>query len=138
MGFEVIFHTLSELFPLTDIPTTMTTPLSGEQFLRLILVPEASLSLIMEDLGQTRPQALLTRSASVLYGEGMFPEGDNDVVDGILIRRIRAQKQERDALEVAIGQDRKRRVLRKRPRPPPGTSEFPGRESLTGVKKVKG
>ena len=139
MGFEVIFHTLSELFPPTDIPEVKTTPLTGEQFLRLILVPEASVCLIMEDLGQTRSEALRTRSASVGYGEETFPEGDNEVVDEILHRRIMAHRQaEREALADTVAEHRKRRILKKRPRPQPVSSDPAGRESSQSIKKVRG
>lgn len=142
MGFEVIFHTLSELFPPTDIPEMKTTPLTGEQFLRLILVPEVSISLIMEDLGQTRSEALRTRSASVRYGEETFPEGDNEVVDEILRRRVAARREaERKQLattHMMAAPDRKRRILKKRPRPQLLSPDAAGRESSQSVKKVRG
>ena len=139
MGFEVIFHTLSELLPPSDMPARNTVQLTGEQFLRLILVPEASVCLIMEDLGQTRSEALRTRSASVSYGEEIFPEGDNEVVDEILHRRIIARRQaERDALVDTVARDRKRRILKKRPRPQLLSSDPAGRESSQSIKKVRG
>lgn len=142
MGFEVIFHTLSELLPPSDMPARNTVPLTGEQFLRLILVPEACISLIMEDLGQTRSEALRTRVASVEYGHNMFPEGDNDVVEEILVRRAKARRkaamEESAAIEIAIGQGRKRRILKKRPRPQATSGESSGRESSETSKKVRG
>ena len=142
MGFEVIFHTLSELFPPTDMPARNTVPLSGEQFLRFMLVPEACVSLIMEDLGQTRSEALLTRAASVAYGRDMFPEGDNDLVEEILLRRIRARRKAEleasAAIEIAIGQERQRRILKKRPRPQAPNGESFDREPSEMAKKVRG
>lgn len=139
MGFEVILHTLYDLFPPAEIAPRQTAPLSGEQFVRKILLSEACVELIMCDREENRAQALLTKAASAEYGVGMFPEGDNDVVDEILTRRIRANRRnwedEEDpapVLEKVANQTRKRRILKKRPRP---ASEIAG---ITDVKTVAG
>ena len=141
MGLEVILHTLYELFPPSDMLPEQTAPLTGEQFVLKVLVPEVSVELIMHDLSQTRSKALLTKAISADYGVTMFPEAENEVVDEILMRRIKANARYRvdeDDLvsPPSTSQPRKRRVLKKRPRPSVEPGHVNGEGMGTTSKKI--
>ena len=78
MGSVIIHQTLYDLFPPHRIDPTLTTPLTPDDFIRLILVPEVGLRLIMEDRGLGShsgiAEGVKILRASAKYGVAMFPE----------------------------------------------------------------
>ena len=73
-------------------------PLTPQEFIQRILVPEAALALIMEDTGQDRAKAVQTMRESAGYGVAMFPDTSEgpDVGAGedIVLERARARRRE--------------------------------------------
>ncbi|KAJ7747763.1 RTC4-like domain-containing protein [Mycena metata] len=84
LGSVIIHQTLYDMFPLTDINPTLVDPLTPNEFVQRILVPEVGMRLVIEDMeldveGRTdkkRAVAVLRDSAS--YGVAMFPEDGGD------------------------------------------------------------
>lgn len=94
----VIHQTIYDLFPPQSFPPSSTLPITPTEFIQLVLVPEAAVSLIMEDLSQTREQAILTLRESAEYGVAMFPydqdDAGGDVGENIIKERARARRQQ--------------------------------------------
>ncbi|EJF64057.1 hypothetical protein DICSQDRAFT_81010, partial [Dichomitus squalens LYAD-421 SS1] len=80
LGYVIIHQTLCDLFPPADFHPDATLPLTPSDFISLVLVPEAAMRLIMEDLSLPRDQAIETLRESVEYGVAMFPvdEGEGE------------------------------------------------------------
>ncbi|KAF9460531.1 RTC4-like domain-containing protein [Collybia nuda] len=115
-GSVIIHQTLYNLFPPTSIDPSHVAPLTPNEFLQRILVPEVGVRLIMEDKGLfgndgvNSAVQILRDSAS--YGVAMFPEdggewgkgegdrgsdGDNEelgVADLILMQRAKKRRKE--------------------------------------------
>ncbi|KAI0766656.1 RTC4-like domain-containing protein [Trametes elegans] len=106
LGYVIIHQTLCNLFPPANFDPAAALPLTPADFIAQILVPEAALNLIMEDLGQSRADALKTLRDSVQYGVAMFPadegeggkgSGDEMVLtagERIIMERARARRKE--------------------------------------------
>jgi hypothetical protein len=77
-GYVAIAEALQDLFPIDEIEDIRTTPLEPTDFLRRVLIPEATVLLIMEDLNETRSQAIKTMHDSRSYGSAMYPLKDNE------------------------------------------------------------
>ncbi|PLW06152.1 hypothetical protein PCASD_25275 [Puccinia coronata f. sp. avenae] len=82
-GYEVIYRTLHTMFlrpSLVDTVTKLAHPLSPDFLLRKVLVPEAALCLIAEDLKLkvTDPHVRSTLEDSRTFGTIMFPDPDDE------------------------------------------------------------
>ncbi|KAH8104043.1 RTC4-like domain-containing protein, partial [Cristinia sonorae] len=80
LGFVIISQTIYDLFPPHSLDSDSTLPLIPSEFLQLILIPEAAVGLIMEDMNQSRKASIKTLRESAEYGVAMFPdEGGTNV-----------------------------------------------------------
>ncbi|RDX48131.1 hypothetical protein OH76DRAFT_1383903 [Lentinus brumalis] len=82
LGYVIIHQTLCDLFPPTGFHPDATLPLTPADFITLVLVPEAAVHLIMEDLSLPRGEAIETLRESVEYGVAMFPADDEGELAG--------------------------------------------------------
>ncbi|TFY64647.1 hypothetical protein EVJ58_g2485 [Rhodofomes roseus] len=128
LGYVIIHQTMYDMFPPASFPPESTLPLNSTDFIQLILIPEAVVSLIMEDMYQTREEAIETLRDSAEYGVAMFPddqaEGADAVDQGerIIMRRAEARRRElavEDRLEKEMLQTSSQGVepLNGRPKP---------------------
>ncbi|KAJ7655731.1 RTC4-like domain-containing protein [Mycena polygramma] len=84
LGSVIIHQTLYDMFPLTAIDPDLVSPLTPNEFIQRILVPEVGMRLVIEDMelnpetksDKKRAVAVLRESAS--YGVAMFPEDGGD------------------------------------------------------------
>ncbi|KAI0054518.1 hypothetical protein BV25DRAFT_1816946 [Artomyces pyxidatus] len=83
-GKAVILWSLTEMLDLDIIDSIHSIP--TPVFLERVLIPEAAVLLIQEDLGLTREQALATKEKSLSYGSILFPE--DDTINPRDVRRI--------------------------------------------------
>ena len=94
----ILHQTLYNMFPPTSFEPQSITPLTPQDFIQRILVPEAALVLIMEDTGQDQAQAVQTMRESAGYGVAMFPDTSEDPGVGagedIVLERARARRRE--------------------------------------------
>jgi len=60
------------MMPVSTLPRDAIYPLGPDDFIRRVLVPEAATLLIEEDMGITRPEALLVIKESREYGKLCF------------------------------------------------------------------
>ena len=101
-GSIIIHQTLYSLFPSDDIPLTSVDPLTPDQFLTRVLVPETAVLLIQVDMClPTKEEALRVLDESKKYGVAMFPEqaqGEEAAEVGEQLARERA-KERRKLLE---------------------------------------
>lgn len=74
----ILSQTLYDMFPPLNFPANSTLPLTPADFVQRVLLPEAALSLIMEDMHETRQSAIATMRASAQYGVAMFPDDNTD------------------------------------------------------------
>ena len=84
LGYVIIHQTLCDLFPPAGFHPDATLPLTPSDFITLVLLPEAAVRLIIEDLILPRATAIETLRESVEYGVAMFPadEGEGDLSHG--------------------------------------------------------
>ncbi|KAG1860270.1 RTC4-like domain-containing protein [Suillus subalutaceus] len=106
LGFLIIHQTLYNLFPFSSFEPSSIAPLTPAEFIQLVLIPEAAVGLIMQDLGLDRDEAIVTLRESSQYGVAMFPDtgsgkspalGDDDdegVADRIVMERAKARRLE--------------------------------------------
>ncbi|KAI9067967.1 hypothetical protein FKP32DRAFT_1538104, partial [Trametes sanguinea] len=78
LGYVIIHQTLCDLFPPASFDPVAALPLTPADFIAHVLVPEAALNLIMEDLNLPRADALKTLRDSVEYGVAMFPVDEGE------------------------------------------------------------
>ena len=110
LGYLIIYQTIYQLFPPDATDPDSTTPLTPSDFIQRILVPEAAVHLIMEDLQSTYPSAIKTLRESVEYGVAMFPDtgGDNEegmkAADEVMKERARVRRMQLLEEEVKIEQ----------------------------------
>ncbi|CAE6359115.1 unnamed protein product [Rhizoctonia solani] len=71
-GLLVFFDTLNELFP--NLTPEETKPLTTRQFFTSVLVPEAAVLLIEQDMDCAHEEALIILRESRQYGLAMFPD----------------------------------------------------------------
>lgn len=94
----ILHQTLYNMFPPTSFDPQSITPLTPQDFIQRILVPEAALVLIMEDTGQDQAQAVQTMRESAGYGVAMFPDTSEGPEVGagedIVLERARARRRE--------------------------------------------
>lgn len=100
----ILHQTLYNMFPLSSFDPQSITPLTPQEFIQRILVPEAALTLIMEDTGQDRDKAVQTMRESAGYGVAMFPDiseglevgaGEDIVLERARVRRLELEDEER-------------------------------------------
>ena len=100
LGYLIIHQTIYQLFPPDTINPDSTVPLTPADFIQRILVPEAAVHLIMEDLQSDYSSAVKILRESVEYGVAMFPDagGDNEegmkAVDDVAKERARARRKQ--------------------------------------------
>ncbi|KAG2071637.1 hypothetical protein BDR04DRAFT_1193691, partial [Suillus decipiens] len=107
LGLLIIHQTLYSLFPFSSFEPSSIAPLTPAEFIQLVLVPEAAVGLIMQDLHLDRNEAIVTLRESSQYGVSMFPDvgsgsafdDDDDsnyesVADRIVMERARARRLE--------------------------------------------
>ena len=110
LGYLIIHQTIYQLFPPDAINPDSTTPFTPSDFIQRILVPEAAVYLIMEDLQSTYSSAIKTLRESVEYGVAMFPDtgGDNDegmkAADDVVKERARVRRKQLLEEEMEIQQ----------------------------------
>ncbi len=94
----ILHQTLYNMFPPTSFEPQSIMPLTPQEFIQRILVPEAALVLIMEDTGQDRAQAVQTMRESAGYGVAMFPDTSEGpgvgAAEDIVLERARARRRE--------------------------------------------
>lgn len=94
----ILHQTLYNMFPPTSFEPQSITPLTPQDFIQRVLVPEAALALIMEDTGQAQAQAVQTMRESAGYGVAMFPDTSEGPGVGagedIVLERARARRRE--------------------------------------------
>ena len=83
LGSVIISQTIYDLFPPMDFAPNSTLPLTSTEFIQHILVPEAALCLVMDDMHQQRVEAIRTLRESAQYGVAMFP--DDHTGDGYTV-----------------------------------------------------
>jgi hypothetical protein len=100
LGSMILHQTLYNMFPPSSFDAQSIAPLTPQDFIQRILVPEAALALIMEDTGQDRIQAVRTMRESAGYGVAMFPDTSEDPGVGagedIVLERARARRRQLD------------------------------------------
>lgn len=100
LGSMIMHQTLYNMFPPSSFDARSIAPLTPQDFIQRILVPEAALTLIMEDTGQDRIQAVRTMRESAGYGVAMFPDTSegHEVGAGedIVLERARARRRQLD------------------------------------------
>ncbi|KAG5643883.1 hypothetical protein DXG03_009513 [Asterophora parasitica] len=134
LGSVIIHQTLYDLFPLANIDPNLVSPLTANEFVQRILVPEVGVQLIMEDMGMEESQvgdAVKVLRESANYGVAMFPadegeEGDDSkgagemgVADQIVMERARKRRKELEGVEqeeeeqMKAEQEKQRKATRK-------------------------
>ncbi|KAJ6593384.1 RTC4-like domain-containing protein, partial [Mycena capillaripes] len=84
LGSVIIHQTLYDMFPLTTIDPYLVDPLTPNEFIQRILVPEVGMRLVMEDMDldpdvkSDKKQAVAILRESASYGVAMFPEDGGD------------------------------------------------------------
>lgn len=84
VGATIIHQVLYDMFPLVFIEPELVRPLTPNEFIQQILVPEVGMRLVIEDMGlnpdsrSDKKQALDVLSESAGYGVTMFPVDDGD------------------------------------------------------------
>lgn len=100
LGSMILHQTLYNMFPPSSFDARSIAPLTPQDFIQRILVPEAALALIMEDTGQDRVQAARTMRESAGYGVAMFPDTSEGPGVGagedIVLERARVRRRELD------------------------------------------
>ncbi|KAJ7655395.1 RTC4-like domain-containing protein, partial [Mycena rosella] len=80
LGSVIIHQTLYDMFPLATIDPVLVDPLTPNEFVQRILVPEVGMRLVIQDLGvdvedrKERKHAVKVLRESASYGVAMFPE----------------------------------------------------------------
>ena len=95
----VLHQILLMLYPpeVLDKAHKRFAPLGAQTFRLSVLLPEAALALIKDDLKLTRAQALKTMRDSSRYGCAMFPDdedGDGGVCEAMMRERARQRRKE--------------------------------------------
>ncbi|TFY72456.1 hypothetical protein EVG20_g543 [Dentipellis fragilis] len=127
LGSMVIHQTIYNLFPPSSFDADSISPLTPTEFIQRVLVPEAALALIMEDMGFDRDHAAITMRESAAYGVAMFPDsGDGDglghgagVGEDIVRERARARRKElevEERVEEKMLKEAQQQVAKPRPR----------------------
>jgi len=103
----IIYQTLYNMFPLETLSIEKIAPLPVTDFIQRILVPEAGVALVRDDMGVDEDDALKTLRESSSYGAAMFPVTDKDGVeevhDKLVKERARAKRREIEEMEGSQG-----------------------------------
>ena len=106
LGSLIIHQSLYNLFPFSSFDVSSIAPFTPAEFIQRVLVPEAAVGLIMQDLHMDRDEAIVTLRESSQYGVAMFPDtstgkgaafgadDDDDVADRIVMERAKARRLE--------------------------------------------
>ncbi|TCD71775.1 hypothetical protein EIP91_003118 [Steccherinum ochraceum] len=95
LGYMILNQIIYDLFPPSSFDPDSTLPLIPTEFIQLVLIPEAALALIMEDMSQSRSASIRTLRDSTAYGVAMFPdEGGAHVGDTIVEQRAKNRRKE--------------------------------------------
>ncbi|THH29525.1 hypothetical protein EUX98_g4671 [Antrodiella citrinella] len=95
LGYVILSQTIYDLFPPSTFDSDSTLPLIPNEFIQLILIPEAALALIMDDMSQSRKLSIRTLRESAEYGVAMFPdEGGTNVGENIVRQRAKNRRKE--------------------------------------------
>jgi RTC4-like domain len=129
LGSMILHQTLYNIFPPSSFDAQSIVPLTPQEFIQRILVPEAALALIMEDMRQDRTQAAQTMRESAGYGVAMFPDTSEgpgvEAGEDIVLERARARRRELEDEELL-------ETLRR-----PGGSEDERSSKYKGTKRPK-
>lgn len=103
----IIHQTLYNLFPFSSFNASSIAPFTPAEFIQRVLVPEAAVGLIMQDLHLDKDDAIVTLRESSQYGVAMFPDtgtgkgaafgaddDDEGVADRIVMERAKARRLE--------------------------------------------
>ncbi|KAJ7188773.1 RTC4-like domain-containing protein [Mycena filopes] len=88
LGSVIIHQALYDMFPLTTIDPNLVDPLTPNEFIQRILVPEVGMRLVIEDMDlnpearSDKKQAVAVLRESASYGVAMFPEDGGDLAGG--------------------------------------------------------
>lgn len=126
-GSVIIHQTLFDMFPPASFDATRILPLTSNEFVLRVLVPEVALRLIMEDRNlegnDGMDQALIVLRESSTYGVAMFPEDGGEgstgkkrrddtmfVGDKIVMERARKRRKELEEEEEQEVREEARRI----------------------------
>lgn len=126
-GSVIIHQTLFDMFPPASFDPTRILPLTSNEFILRILVPEVALRLIMEDRDLEGDdgihEALIVLRESSTYGVAMFPEDGGEgntgkkkrddamwVGDKIVMERARKRRKELEEEEEQEEREEARRI----------------------------
>nr|GAT56195.1 predicted protein [Mycena chlorophos] len=127
MGSVIIHQTLYDMFPLTEIQPQLVNPLTPNEFIQRILVPEVGMRLVMQDMdldiedSADKKQAVAVLQNSATYGVAMFPDdsgsgrnnGDDvDVGEQLIMQRAMRRRAELEAEEKMEEEEAARREER--------------------------
>jgi hypothetical protein len=108
----IISQTLYTLFPLVNFDAGIIAPLSPAEFIQRVLVPEAAVNLIMEDMNIRKSAAIETLRESSRYGVSMFPSLDMGGAEETIVReRALARRKEIEAEEKMEGELARRKRI---------------------------
>lgn len=99
----VIHQTLYTMFPPSVMDPELVAPLTPQEFIQRVLVPEAAVYMIMEDLHEDYREAVKTLRESSKYGVAMFPDNNSTSAAGekIVMERARVRRREIEEEEAA-------------------------------------
>lgn len=146
----ILHQTLYNMFPPSSLDPQSIAPLAPQEFIQRILVPEAALTLIMEDTGQDRVKAVQTMRESAGYGVAMFPDtsegpevgaGEDIVLERARARRRELEDEERIEALLFSGNSEDERLNQtkgtKRPKMPSSATTTDIEEIATARRKMK-
>jgi hypothetical protein len=146
----ILHQTLYNMFPPSSFDPQSIMPLAPQEFIQRILVPEAALTLIMEDTGQDRDKAVQTMRESAGYGVAMFPDtsegpgigaGEDIVLERARTRRRELEDEERIEALLCSGNSEDDHVIQtkgtKRSKMPSSSTTTDMEETSTTRHKMK-
>jgi hypothetical protein len=97
LGFQIISIVLRKLYPQDKINMDALKPLSWSTFIEEVLLPEAAVHLIMEDLGNMYEDAVAVLQESRSFGVIAFL-GDHPAMQSLLLKDIALALEEQDEM----------------------------------------
>lgn len=85
-GYQIICRTLQYLYPHSSLDHTSFAPLSWDTLIQQVLLPEATVLLIQEDLKFDRDKAIKTLFASQRFGIILHSDDDNPHLHQVLVK----------------------------------------------------
>jgi hypothetical protein len=99
LGFQIISIVLCKLYPQDKINMDALKPLSWSTFIEEVLLPEAAIHLIMEDLGNTYEDAVAVLQESRSFGVIAFPgDEDHPAMQSLLLKDVALALEEQDQM----------------------------------------